>query len=245
MLPLFSATEIQARTKPLADYLSKETGLSFVVEVKADYDLFTQSMSRGIDVAFTNPVYYATSSNVHEVVAMASKGKSGTKFRGMIVTRSDSNIKRAKDLIGKRVGFNGPRAGAAHLSQRLTLLESDVDTFRDMTLVKPVNNKQENTLLSVYAGDLDAGFVRESALINVKKFIPSNQLKILLKTAWIPQWALSVNRTMPEDHVVLIKQALERLPADHTVLKALKVEDLVPASDSEYDSVRSAMGEKN
>jgi phosphonate transport system substrate-binding protein len=241
MLPLFSATEIQSRTNPLAEYLSRETGLAFEVEVKADYALFTQSMEKGIDVAFTNPVYYATASDHHEVVAIASKGQSGTRFRGMIVTRADSAIRRPGDLVGKRVGYNGPRAGAAYLSQRLSLLEHGVDTKRDLTLVRPVNNKQENTLLSVYAGDLDAGFVRESALATVERYIPKSQLKILMKTAWIPQWALSVNRSMPPDQIELIRQAIGKLTPGHPVLAALKVEALKSAQDSDYDAVRTAL----
>jgi len=55
-----------------------------------------------------------------------------------------------------------------------------------MTLIKPANNKQENTPLAVYAGDLDAGFVRESALQSVQAYIPSSRLKVLEETAWIP-----------------------------------------------------------
>lgn len=241
MLPLFSAQEIHGRTNPLAEFLNKETGLDFVVEVKGNYDLFTQGMEKGIDLAFTNPVYYATASEHHNVIAMASKGESGTRFRGMIVARSDSGIETAQDLIGTRVGYNGPRAGAAYLSQRLTLLERGVDTKRDMTLIKPVNNKQENTLLSVYAGYLDAGFVRESAMKTVEKYIPSSQLKIVMKTSWIPQWALSVSHGMPDDHVTKIRQALDQLTPGHPVLKAMKVDDLIPAIDSDYDSVRDAL----
>lgn len=241
MLPLFSATEIQSRTNPLAEYLSREIGHAFEVEVKGDYALFSQSMKKGIDVAFTNPAYYATASDHHEVVAIASKGQSGTKFRGMIVTRADSAIVHPGDLIGKRVGYNGPRAGAAYLSQRLTLLEHGIDTKRDLTLVRPVNNKQENTLLSVYAGDLDAGFVRESALKTVEKFVPASQLRIVMKTAWIPQWALSVNRSMPADQVELIRQAINKLTPGHPVLTALKVEALKSAQDSDYDAVRAAL----
>lgn len=241
MLPLFSATEIQSRTTPLAEYLSRETGHPFEVEVKGDYALFTEGMEKGIDIAFTNPVFYATASDHHEVIAMASKGQSGTKFRGMIVTRADSSIQRPIDLIGKRVGYNGPRAGAAYLSQRLSLLEHGVDTKRDLTLIKPVNNKQENTLLSVYAGDLDAGFVRESALTTVERFVPANQLRILMKTAWIPQWALSVSRSMPADQKEEIRLAISKLTPGHPVLTALKVGALKSARDSDYDAVRTAL----
>ena len=243
MLPLFSAAEIQNRTRPLAEYLARETGLAFVVEVKSDYAQFTEGMHQGIDIAFTNPVYFASSSDEHNAIAIASRGASGTKFRGMIVTRTDSSIRSAADLRGKRVGYNGPRAGAAYLSQHLALLELGVDTKRDMTLVAPVDNKQENTLLSVYIGDLDAGFVRESALENVENYIPSNQLKILMKTAWIPQWALSVSRSMPEDDVQQIRKAIQLLGPDHPVLAALKVEALIPASNSDYDSVRASLSD--
>ena len=224
MLPLFSATEIRSRTQPLADYLTRETGRSFVVYVKSDFELFRQSMESGIDVAFTNPVFYASASSHHCVLAMASKGSSGKKFRGVIVTRDDSPISTVRDFLGKRVGYNGPTAGAAYLSQRLTQLEHSTDTKRDMTLIKPANNKQENTPLAVYAGDLDAGFVRESALQSVQAYIPSSRLKVLEETAWIPQWALYVSHSMPPEHAESIHSALIRLTSDDPALGALKIQ---------------------
>ncbi len=241
MLPIFSPTEIQQRIAPLAHYLSQETGLDIDTVVTNSFDTYSQISEDANIIAFSNPVYYASGSGQHEAIAIASKGEQGTRFRGVIVTRRDSGIRQISDLSGKKVGYNGKRAGAAHLSQRLTLLEHGLDTVQDLQLILPVNNKQENTLFSVYTGDLDAGFVRESALKSVEQYIPSQSLVVFKETAWIPQWALSVSQQMPEEHRLTVQAALIRLNSGHPAITALKIDAFKAAADSDFDGLRRAI----
>lgn len=241
MMPIFSSAEIQNRIAPVAQYLSQETGLRIETVVTNSFETYGQLSDGERTISFSNPVYYASGSGRHKAIAIASKGEQGSRFRGLIVTRRDSNIKQISDLKGKTVGYNGKRAGAAHLSQRLTLLEHGLDTLRDLQLTLPVNNKQENTLLAVYVGDIDAGFVRESALKSVQTYIPLQSLVVLEETAWIPQWALSVSEQMPEAHRQAILLALTRLNSGHSALQALEIDAFKVASDSDFDALRRAI----
>jgi ABC-type phosphate/phosphonate transport system substrate-binding protein len=105
-----------------------------------------------------------------------------------------------------------------------------------------LDNKQENVILSVYYGDVDAGFIRESALRKVDSYVPPSQIRVIKRTAWLPNWALSVNRTMPDEAKKIIKETILRLTKGDKVLQALKIDNFIPAKDTDYDIMRKAAG---
>lgn len=243
MLPRYSTEEINKRITPLADYLSRKTDLKIVPTLTSTFDQYSKQLTTGgIDIGFENPYIYVLASHSHEVVAMAVKGEDGDKFRGIIITRSDSSLHEVKDLIGKKIAIVGYTSAGGYLSQKLTLLESGIDVQEDCIIEEAPENKQENVIFSVYTGDVDAGFIRESALNKADDFVPRTVIRVMESTAWLPNWALSLNRKMsPEDREKIIR-ALQELKPDGQVLKALRIKALRPAQDAEYDSVRRAAG---
>ncbi len=245
MLPRYSTEEINHRIVPLADYLSKKTGLRIVPMHTSTFDQYLkQLMSGGINIGFENPYIYVLASEKHEVVAMAEKGKDGDKFRGIIITRADSKLRDTDDLIGKKISIVGYTSAGGYLSQKLTLLENDIDVVKDCIIEEAQENKQENVIFSVFTGDVDAGFIRESALHRADDFVPPSSIRVLDSSAWLPNWALSLSRSMPSADKQKIIAALADLDPDSPVLKALKIKALRPASDKEYDPVRKAAGMK-
>ena len=199
-------------------------------------------MNRDIDIGYENPTVYVRISNTQEAIAMIYKAPDGAKFRGIIIARTDSKIVSSEDLKGKRVAIVSPTSTGGYLSQRLTLLHEGIDTVRDMKIEEALENKQENVILSVYNGDVDAGFIRESALHQVDAFVPPRQIKVIKKTAFLPEWVISVNRNLPAQTKTAIAKALAELEAGDPLLKTLKIDGFVPATDKEYDPVRQAMG---
>jgi phosphonate transport system substrate-binding protein len=243
MLPRYSTEEINRRISPLAQYLSKETGLEIVPVLTSSFDQYSKQLAGGsIDIGFENPYIYVLASDSHEVIAMAEKGKDGDRFRGIIITRKGSPIKIIDDLLDKRIAIVGYTSAGGYLSQKLTLLENDIDVQQDCTVEEAPDNKQENVVFSVYTGDVDAGFIRESALHKVDEFVPQGSITVLEKTAWLPNWALSVSRKMPpEDRDKIVKAVLALKPGS-PVLEALKITSFRKAGDSEYNNVRKAAG---
>ncbi|MBU1419640.1 MAG: phosphate/phosphite/phosphonate ABC transporter substrate-binding protein [Proteobacteria bacterium] len=243
MLPRYSTEEINNRITPLAEYLRKKTGLNILPTLTSTFDQYLKQLSSGgIDIGFENPYIYVLAAESHEVIAMAVKGGDGDRFRGIIITRSDSSLSAIDDLIGKKVAIVGYTSAGGYLSQKLTLLENGIDVQKDCTIEEVPENKQENVVFSVYTGDVDAGFIRESAIDKAGDFIPSGAIRVMASTAWLPNWALSVSRNMqPEDREKIVK-AIEELEPGHPVLLALKTKALRPARDSEYDPVRKAAG---
>jgi phosphonate transport system substrate-binding protein len=243
MLPRYSTEEINARIVPLAKYLSKKTGLKITPTLTSTFDQYTKQLLNGsIDIGYQNPFIYVLASDAHEVMAMAIKGKDHDKFRGIIITAANSSLNTVNDLKGKRISIVGYTSAGGYLSQKLTLKENGIDVEKDCTLEEAQENKQENVLFSVFTGDVDAGFIRESALHKADAFVPPSAIKVLQGTAWLPNWALSIRKSMPSENKMKIIAAIQELQSTSAILKALGIKAFKTAQDNEYNIVRKAVG---
>jgi phosphonate transport system substrate-binding protein len=243
MLPRYSPEEISQRITPLAELLAERLDTRVEPVVASDFQQYEQRLKRReIKIGYQNPYVYVRVSAQQEVVAMASKGKDGNRFRGIIITRADSDIIEIGDLKGKTVSIVSLNSAGGFLSQKVTLEDKGIDVKKDIRLVEALDNKQENVILSVYYGDVDAGFIRESALHKVDSYVPLTQIRVIKRTAWLPNWALSVDRSLPDLIKKAIKETVLNLTEGDEVLKALKIDSFIPAKDTDYDIMRKAAG---
>ncbi len=243
MLPLYSTEEIHKRITPFAEYLSRKTGLTIKPVLTADFSQYIEKAKSGvISIGYQNPYVYVKIAEKHEAVAMALSGYSGNEFRGIIITKRHSPLYTLSDLKGKRISIVGKTSAGGFLSQNYTLLKNDIDVFKDCIVEEAAENKQENVILSVYAGEVDAGFIRETAFKKAKDFIPERSIKVLTATQWLPNWALSLSRDMPAKDREKIVAAIRDLGKGNSALQGLKVSGFAMAKDSSYDVVRKAAG---
>ena len=242
MQPRLAAAEIQRRIAPLAEYLSLKTRHNVEPVVSANFSQYQKQLNSGtITIGYENPLTYVLSSEKHEVLAMAVR-KNGDKFRGIIITRADSDIKSMDDLVGKTISIVSQSSAGGYLSQKLSLKKKGIDVDKQCNVVEAVDNKLENVLLAVYTGEADAGFIGESALNIVDKYVPPAQIKVLTSTQWFPNWALSIKRTLSDEEKRKIRDALLELKGDDPVLQALGIKRFRAADDREYNLVRQAAG---
>lgn len=240
MLPRYFPEKLTAMITPLAAYLSSETGMSFEPILTDNFASYEAELLKGkIAIGYENPLVYVNVSKSHEVIATAVKGEGGDKFRGIIITRPDSGISKISALKGKKVMIVSKASAGGYLSQKLSLKENGLDVERDCELSVAADNRQENVIISVSIGDVDAGFIRESALHKADQFIMPGSVKNVVETAWLPNWALSVSRYMPQEQKDAIQKALLKLDRDSNILKAMELKSFVAASDSDYDVLRT------
>jgi phosphonate transport system substrate-binding protein len=245
MLPRYSSEEINRRISPLAEYLAGKTGTKIEAVITSDFSQYEKQLKTGtIAMGYENPYIYTLVSGTHEALAMAVKGKDRDKFRGIVIARKGSGLSSLKDLRGKMISIVGFTSAGGYLSQKLSLMEAGIDVEAECTIAEAVDNKQENVILAVYTGEADAGFIRESALHQADSYISAAQIEVVSECAWLPNWAFSVNRTLPAATKKAIQTALLELKPDHPVMKALKIESFRPAGDGDYDPVRRASGAK-
>jgi phosphonate transport system substrate-binding protein len=243
MLPRYSSEEINHRINPLAEYLSRITGTQIEPVVTSDFSQYEKQLKSGaIAMGYENPYIYTLVSGTHEALAMAVKGKDRDKFRGIVIARKDKGLSTLADLRGRTIAIVGYTSAGGYLSQKLSLMQIGIDVAEDCTIIEAVDNKQENVILAVYTGEVDAGFIRESALHQADAYISPAQLMVVGESAWLPNWAFSVDRRLPDQLKKEIRSALLQLEANHPVMKALKIDQFQPAVDSDYQPVRLAAG---
>lgn len=243
MLPRYSSEEINRRISPLARYLTKKIGTTVEAVITNDFTQYEKRLKNGeIEIGYENPYIYVRVSDSQEVLAMALKGKGGDRFRGIIIVRAGSNLVSIDDLKNRKISIVGRTSAGGFLSQKLTLMQKGIDVEKDCQIIEAMDNKQENVIFSVYTGEADAGFIRESALHMADKFVPASMIRVINRSAWLPNWALSVNRSLPEKKKKAIQNALISLKKNNSVLKALTITSFRAATDEEYDTVRQASG---
>lgn len=242
MLPRYFPKKIHSMIDPLAAYLSNAIGVQVNPVLANDFGEYENRLKSGeIEIGYENPLVYTKVSETHEVLAMAIKGEGGDRFRGIIIARPDSGIQAFSDLKHKKIMIVGETSAGGFLSQKLTLAENGLDVENDCELEVASDNKQENVIISVSVGDVDAGFIRESALHIADQYIQPGTVKVVAPCAWLPNWALSVNRQLPAEMKSAIQAAMVKLDETSAVLKAMDVSGFKPATDSEYDVVRQVL----
>ena len=243
MLPRYFPEKIKSMINPLAEYLAQKTGMNIKAVLAKDFAEYEKQIKDGeIEIGYQNPLVYVKVSKAHEVLAMAVKGDGGDKFRGIIIARPDSGIESIKNLRHKKVMIVGKTSAGGYLSQKMTLSKNGIDVQNDCEMEVAADNKQENVIISVSIGDVDAGFIRESALHAADKYIQPGSIKVIAGCAWLPNWALSVKRSLPEKKKKAIKNALLNLKEGSPVLKAIGLSGFRPADDSQYNIIRKLIG---
>ncbi len=240
MLPRYFPEKLTAMITPLAAYLSSETGIFFEPILADNFASYEAALlTEKITIGYENPLVYVKVSGNHDVIATAVKGKGGNKFRGIIITRPDSGISTVSELKGTKVMIVSKSSAGGFLSQKLTLKEQGIDVENDCILSVAADNRQENVIISVSIGDVDAGFIRESALHKADQYIMPSSIQSVGETAWLPNWALSVRKNLPQQQKDAIKKAILKLDKDSPVLKAMELKSFIAATDSDYNIVRS------
>ncbi len=239
MLPRYFPEKLTAMITPLAAYLSRETGNGIQPVLTDNFAKYEAEILNGsIVIGYENPLVYVNVSGRHEVLATAVKGEGGDTFRGIVISRPDSTINSIADLKGKNIMIVSKTSAGGYLSQKLTFKENGIDVDKDCKLSVAADNRQENVIISVSIGDVDAGFIRESALHKADQFIMPNSIRLVVDTAWLPNWAFSVNRDMPEEQKNDIRSALLKLNRESNVLRAMGLTSFKAAVDSDYNVVR-------
>lgn len=244
MLPRYFPEKLTAMITPLAAYLSRETGNTIEMVLTDNFAMYESELLRGkIVIGYENPLVYVNVSSRHEVLATAVRGDGGDKFRGIIISRPDSGITSLSDLIGKKVMIVSKTSAGGFLSQKLSLEEKGIKAGRDYQTVEASANRQENVIISVSIGDVDAGFIRESAFHIADEFIAPGSVKTVTETAWLPNWAFSVDRNLPEEQKNALRKAVLGLTKESKEMKAIGLTAFKAATDSDYDVIRKLIAE--
>jgi phosphonate transport system substrate-binding protein len=245
-MPRLSAVELNKMYSPFVAYLSRETGENVTLVVPRDFEAFKGMVRSGqVDIAFPNPlIYVQLRKDVQiEPLALAAEPKAGTRFRGLIIARTDSGIKNLQDLKGKRLIFVDKDSAAAYVFQMLLLSKAGIDPSKDFTRL-PFAKTQDNVTRAVFAKAADAGGIREDDLDKMKDKVDLSQIRIVGYTDYFPNFPLVACPRLSTDKAKRVREALLKLRPGSaeagTVLGPAKLTGFVTVADKDFDKLREA-----
>lgn len=246
VLTIDSALSVHNRYSPLVNHLSEALEQPFELVPLTQESQFTAVEKGDVDFITNNPLAAVQVQRLYdtEFLATHSRPRSGAQFSALIIVNADSDIETLDDLKGKRVAcVDFETAAAGCLFQVYHLRQNNIDPFQDFGMFIE-NPSQDNIVLAVLNGTLDAGFVRTgqlekmikndllSDLDNIRILDPTDDAFVFEHTtALYPEWPIAA---LPDTDLSLreaVQAELLALSDDHPALSAANVERFTDAVD--------------
>lgn len=253
-LPQYSHEVSYTRHNPLVQYLAKETGLPMRQVFPDTFAEHVRMVERGeIDISFSNPVVYVQLAKLgSEAFARITEPDGSPAFRGQIIVHAQNkSIKTLSDVIGKRWIAVDPHSAGGYLYALGYFLDHNIrsNDFREIAFAPGPGGKQEKAALAVYAGKYDVASIREGALDIVKDKINLQHIRVLAVTPEYPGWVYSARKGMDKETVKQIAEAFFKLSMTNKkhakLLTNARVSGIIPATDADYDAVRTLIHKIN
>ncbi|MBI3574604.1 MAG: phosphate/phosphite/phosphonate ABC transporter substrate-binding protein [Gammaproteobacteria bacterium] len=233
IVPQHKAANLAAWWVPLLQYLSARTDLQFEFRTARDIPTFEQQLAQGeYDFAYMNPFQYVLFQQKSGYRALARQRAHG--LRGIVVVRADSPYRTLQDLEGQALAFPAPGAFAASLLTRAQLRAEGIRTTSSFVVAHD----------SVYYGVVNRLFAGGGGVPEtLDRLDPAvrAQLRVLWTSAEYTPHAFAVHARVPTGVAEILRQALietSRDPHGKRLLAAAGFQELMAASDEEYESVR-------
>ncbi|QHP95863.1 phosphate/phosphite/phosphonate ABC transporter substrate-binding protein [Staphylococcus lugdunensis] len=199
------------KIESLQKLLSKELKAPVNIQrTTSDYKMIEDLASKKMDVAIMSPVTYTIGRDKGTVdVLLKSKDylvddkgnqtkKLGDYYRSQIVVKKDSDIKKLKDLKGKKVGLQDADSAAGYIYpladlQREHIPKSAlrVSQFKD----------EDQALKTLLNGDIDAVATYDDARVELKKSKPNvyKDTRVIYTSDKIPNDTISVRVDLSDE----------------------------------------------
>jgi len=238
--PLHNPSKLAESYGPLVDLLNRRRGPDLRLESSRDYADFERKIrARGPDLLLPNPWQTLLAErHGYRVVAMAGDP---ADFRGLLLVRRDSGIRRPADLRGRAVAYPSPTALAACMLPQRFLADQGVDPVRE---VEPrYVGSQESAILTVFEGRTAAGATWPPPWRMFQREHPdwAAQLRVAWETPSLVNNSVMARDDLPDSLVHGLVEALCALDSDTTgrrVLDGMQTARFRPAGPRDYDPVR-------
>jgi phosphonate transport system substrate-binding protein len=254
-VPSADSQKVLGSGQPLADLLSRRTGLSFTVSVPTSYAAVIEAMgAENVDIGWLAPFAYILARDKYksEVILASVRGGSKT-YTGQIITHVDSGISSVEGLKGKKFAFVDPGSASGYLYPSALLASKGVDPKKDFAEAIFAGG-HDKVVIAVYNRQVDGGATFgdsvegqvTDARTNVRSTLSDvmEKVKIIGKTDPIPNDTVSVRADLANPIVSLVRDGLidvAKTDDGKQLLKTLyNIDGVATASDSEYETVRRA-----
>lgn len=239
--PLHNPERLQEVFGPLVNYLNAHINeVQFQLEGSVNYPAFEEKIKkREVEFALPNP-YQTLIAAQHGYKIFAKMGDDHN-FRGIILVRKDSKIKKIADLKGKTISYPAATALAATMMPQYFLKNHGVNVMKEVKNIYV--GTQESAILNVYLKTSDAGVTwpppwKAFAAKNPKI---ADELEIKWRTETLPNNGLVARNDVPPELVEKVKKIFSELnqhPEGKAILKEIGLSHFESANEQTYESVK-------
>lgn len=240
--PLHNPKRLFEIYAPIVDFLNLHIPeAKFKLEASRNYEEFERKLYNGyFDFAMPNP--YQTIKALKHGYRVFGKMADDENFRGIILVRRDSGIKKVTDLKGKAVSYPAATALAATMLPQYYLHTHGININADIE--NRYVGSQESSIMNVLLGHVAAGATWPVPwqIFSKEKPALARQLEIKWQTKTLQNNGWVVRKDVPGAVAAKFAAALFRLNQDaqgKILLARIPVSRFEAANDATYQPVRA------
>lgn len=240
--PLHNPQRLMELYEPIVAYINKFIPQAhFQLEASRNYEEFEKKLYAG-NFAFAMPNPYQTVQSLKYGYHVFGKMGDDEVFRGIILVRKDSGIKKVTDLKGKAVSYPAATALAATMMPQYYLHTHGFDINKDIENFYV--GSQESSIMNVLRGHVAAGATWPVPWKAFEKEHPdmASELEVKWQTESMLNNGWVVNQNVPVEIKDKFAQALFSLqdsPEGKAMLEKLPISHFEPATDETYHVVHA------
>lgn len=219
LIPEMNVFKQMERFRPLAEYLTKKTGVKVNITILSRYgniiDRFTaEKMDGAFFGSFTGTL--AIEKLGVEPLARPVNLDGSTSYHGYLFARKDSGIRNVKDMKGKKMAFVERATTAGYIFPVAYLRENGIPNFEQYFSEYYFTGSHDAAIFAVLDRKADIGAAKHSIFDRVRKTEPrvDKELLILAESARVPSNGLCVRKGLDAGLKKKLKESLINLHKD-------------------------------
>lgn len=253
MIPTEETTQELSLYEPMVNKLKEATGKDVEFFLPTSYASVVEAMLGGfVDIGMHGPYSYVIAQEKDpslKVFATYAKHKGhfqeeGPGYKAVLVSRSDSGIKKLSDLPGTVVGLTDPASTSGNLLPRVSFTEVIGKELEEEFSRVVYTGGHDLSAMAVFEGQVDVAFVATHRLDNVidRGLVKMEDFNVIWSSPVIPQDPFVVSGKLCGDLVEKISQAfltLGETEDGREYLKNVNASKFVAMTDADYDIIRA------
>lgn len=231
LLPSKDTRSLLTSGTSFKNWMEKETGLSFDVQVPHSYVAVVEALgSQRADMAYLNTINFLLAEEKYKAepifISLGQTGK--TRYRGQFITHKDSGLNSLKEIQGKKMAYVDPTSASGYYLPAYQLLQLGVEPKQVVFA-----GKHDSAVIMVYQKQVDAAATyfaeSEDHLPNDARRLVSTQypdvfekVKVLDYTIEFPNDAFVLRHDLESEIKLKIKNAMIKWAQSPEGLKTLK-----------------------
>ena len=238
--PYKPPVELHKIFKPIADYISKETGKQVEIQIGQTYDDAGTKIGTGVfDFAYISPVIYVDAQKQYGLVPLAIIANNGKPtYHGVIAVKKGSGITSLAQLKGKKFAFGARNSNMNHTVPLWMLLNAGVklSDLQEYNFLKT----HDNVAMNIIRGTHAAGGMQP----DIAEKYRDQGLEVIAKSPDLPEHVFVANKSLDEATVKAVQKALNS-PNAVPVLQGIKgsISGAPKFADADFEISRKIMKE--